>query len=345
MQKTSLLCLSLLLNPCFVGAMEQKALGDKNELTKKDNFPKLQKFNKKSSPTKNSSQTNNNQIVLSNENEIKENNNNHILSNSIDKGLENLIFNSDDDSSSQLMKPRKNSNEKQNIIEFNNVQEQPIVDNNNNFISIESSSPIEQQRRGFFGKLLNSTKSYRGLALEWLKSDSIDKQWRDQAQNDIKWAIIEENAAVKKNRNGNENFITIFQEVQKNPSSGHSRALQMLEYLKKNEDNTGHIDKFVHADGKGLPFDTAGLLEDTYKTLETEKKHDLFVLALVTQEVQRRVQEYQKTCNYIYNMTKDNKNVVGVNSTDDYNDASVLFTQSQQLMNVVKQKLVEKENK
>lgn len=299
MQKiTSLLCLSLLLSPCFVKAQDHRTY---EEVVK-------QGSNKKNRKPKN----NQNQSIVISHNQ----NNEQIDQNSAIQRIQSL----------DISTPKT-------VEQINTIEDHSI-----STISIESSSPVEQKKRGFFGKIFNTTKSYRDLAVDWLTSNSIDKQWRDQAQNDIKWAMLEENSAVKKNRNGNEDFIKIHQDIEKKPSKRHEIILQMFEFLKKNEENVHYIDMFVRADSKGLPFDTAGLLEDTYKTLEAEKKYDLLLLALITSEIQDRVQAKQKTCNYIYNMTKDNKNVVGLESKDDYNDPSVVFKQSQQLMNIIKEK-------
>jgi len=209
---------------------------------------------------------------------------------------------------------------------------------------IDSSSPIEQKKYSFTQKLINSSYTAREMALSWLK-DGIAREWRDQALHDFDWAIGQELKDVKKNRDGNEDFITLLEKFSKNSEKRHEHILVMLNYLKKNEDNMAYLDEFVQVDKKGLAFESSGLLADTYKTLETEKKHDLFVLGLIAQEIQKRVLDYQKTCNYIYNMTKDNKNVIGKESKDKYENPFVVFGQSQDLMKELNKRIEEKQQK
>jgi hypothetical protein len=204
----------------------------------------------------------------------------------------------------------------------------------NNFL-IESSSPVEQEKRGFFGKLWAAGKSYRDLSLYWLSQKEIPTKTREQAQNDVKWGITEENKAIKINRNNNEDFVTILKNCEKKSSHRHETILKMAAYLKKNEDHTQHLDKFVHADEKGLPFDNSQILEDTYKMLQSEDKHDLFMLGLITLEVMNRVGNRQNTRNHIYTQTKDNKKVVGHLSDKDYTNPQVVYQKTQLLMKEV----------
>lgn len=218
------------------------------------------------------------------------------------------------------------------------LQDNQIIENNDNknkcfdTYFTESSSPVEQEKRGFFGKLWSMGKSYRDLSLYWLNQNEIPQKSREQAQNDIKWAITEENKTIKYNRNNNENFINNLKNCEKFTDFRHKLILTMLGYLKENEINTQFLDKFVHANEKGLPFDNSQILDDTYKILQSEDKHDFFALALMTLEVMNRVQERQKTRNHIYAQTKDNKKVVGHFSDKDYSNPQVVYDKTQHLM-------------
>ena len=209
---------------------------------------------------------------------------------------------------------------------------------------IDSSSPVEQKKYTLTQKIGLASWTARDLALSWLEK-GIPQEWRDQALHDFDWAIGQELKDVKKNRNGNEDFVAVLEAIEKTSTKRHDHILVMLNYLKKNEDNMVHLDKFVQVDQKGLAFGSSGLLGDTYKTLETEKKHDLFVLGLIAQEIQKRVLDYQRTCNYIYNMTKDNKDVIGKESKDKYENPFVVFGEAQDLMKELNKKIEEKQQK
>lgn len=240
----------------------------------------------------------------------------------------------------QKLEDLNDSNSEVTIIDTVNtiVPNDTKIENNdqliNNFLT-ESSSPVEQERRGFFGKLWSFNKSTRELSIYWLNQKEIPTKNREQAQNDVKWAITDENKAIKLNRNNNEDFVNILKNCEKNSAHQHEIILKMAGYLKKNEDHTQHLDKFVHADEKGLPFDNSQILEDTYKMLQSEDKHDLFMLGLITLEVMNRVENRQKTRNHIYAQTKDNKKIVGHFSDKDYTNPQVVYQKTQLLMKEV----------
>lgn len=301
----------------------------------KDEFPPLSKPHHSQQLSKSDDKMNisssNNQLNL-------ESDNTNTLTTLLENDLNQDIFNTSNSTTGEI-KVKKN-----NILdlELQVTEEKAVIDNHQSSF-VHSMTPAIQKDYSLSQKFYNNTyHTPRSLALSWFKAE-VSPEWRNRFIRDVSKAITAENETIVSNRDENkgEEVVNLIGKLKNKKMVRHDLILKMLHYFKKSEDNVYHLERLIKTEEKGYALGSADCLKDTFKVLQGEKMRDLLLLAICTEEIQQRVQNYQKISNEIYNKTKDNKDVIGSLSTDDYGNPYTLFDQSQKLKGAISQQLEE----